>query len=138
MTRAELIDHLKAAEGPSRELDAEIAEICGIRVERNHWTQYTQEWAPYIYDWMGCHKHPLPDFTSSIDAALALVEQCLPGWELGFYKMRTGHTKVEIRRWQDIPPYRYAGVGPIEAPTPPIALLIALLTALTAKENGDE
>jgi hypothetical protein len=58
MTLPELIAALEAAEGPSRELDAEIA----------HATEWTGmelvEWPPF---W--------PPFTSSIDAALTLVPE---------------------------------------------------------------
>lgn len=77
---SELIERVRAATGWDQELDADIAEAVGIRVNRENFTRYTQEWSPFIYDLLGCNKHPLPNFTGSISDAVALVGRVLPGW----------------------------------------------------------
>lgn len=119
-----LLDRLKELKGPSREVDAEIARlIC---------------WSPtgvipaggapsYWYsDGFG-----LPTYTASIDAAVALVEKMLPG----AFREMTGP-----RRYLNIPtpvPAKFrseilhdAGSAVAWHDHEPIALLIALLTAL--------
>lgn len=65
MTRAELIKALEALEGPSREMDLEIARIQGTVVLRhNRETGSNYEYTHHLY-------------TSSIDSALTLVPE---GW----------------------------------------------------------
>ena len=99
MTRADLIAALEKAEGPSRELDAEI---------RKH--------VPGDY---------LPAFTASLDAALTLVpeglawrvEPATPGYT-DWGKYRAGVTTWE--KPYDLPSY---------GATPAIALCIAALKA---------
>ena len=65
MEHADLIAKLEAAEGPSRELDAEIAAGEG-------WTRFSEYWLSPS----GRQRqyHP-PAYTSSLDAALTLVPE---------------------------------------------------------------
>lgn len=72
MTIDELIDALEKAEGPSRELDAEIAGAFGWAVLSSFTGGIYRAAPPGKID---CR--PLPDFTSSLDAALTLVPE---GW----------------------------------------------------------
>ena len=79
MTRDELIAALEAATGPSRELDGAIAKSVGWAAQRNNW------WPPeeaakarrQKRSLWSCDRGPLPlpDYTSSIDAALSLVPE---------------------------------------------------------------
>jgi hypothetical protein len=68
----------------------------------------------------GAHPH----YTASIDAALALVERCVPGEKIVVEKMPSGRGYVTVgygllRPWAD-------------GPTPPLAILSALLWAIEA------
>lgn len=67
----DLITRLESADGPSRELDAEIAVVCGIDIGRSKGDP---------------NDHRLPAYTASIDAALTLVPE-------------GRHTEIEI--WTD-------------------------------------
>lgn len=125
-TLAKLLDE---ATEPDQELDADIAEASGFRINRDHYTRYTQEWAPYIYDWHGCNKHPMPKFTSSIDAALALMERVLPG------------CSYDIGRTQDVECYATVYQPGMlychkVAPTLALALLKATVAAKMQEDRG--
>ena len=77
----------------------------------------------------------VPLVTSSIDACVALIEKVLPDWTAWELLSRGGKTRffVQISKLGPDDEEIYAdGRGP----TPPIALLGALLSALIAKEEG--
>lgn len=106
----ELIERVAGAPGHSRFLDAAIRAA----VEPQH----------PITD--GC-----PFYTSSTDAALALVERVLPGWALemtAWPKVGADVTLLEVGpdgwRWSGM-----ARTG-AEAPTLPLAIILATLRAL--------
>jgi hypothetical protein len=102
MTHPELLAALKAATGPSRELDTALAATFG---ECDPTTEY---------------------FTSSIDAALALVERTRPGCGWHVSTQDDGYTAWLELIDRDV----------IEtAPTAPLAILIALMTALEANHG---
>lgn len=66
-----LIEKLEGAEVGSRELDADVALQVG-------WTVHPGD------NWIGPHAEiAVPDYTTSLDAALALAERVLPGWHIG-------------------------------------------------------
>ncbi|WP_300379547.1 hypothetical protein [Henriciella sp.] len=77
-----------------------------------------------------------PAYTQSLDAALALVEEKLPGWAVANLAQQDDRTWwAELRRGQLT---SYTGVAAaMTAPTPALALLIALLTALTQGDSHD-
>jgi hypothetical protein len=83
MTLEELLTALRAAPGPSRGLDAEIAVINGyvfVR-ESNGNKLYLRPGQDPNEAQFNCYlQDRLPMFTSSIDAAAAFREQMLPGW----------------------------------------------------------
>lgn len=128
-----LLERLKAAKGGDREIDGEI----GSDLE-GYPTRYQRRGhdGEVYYDW--------PPITSSIDAALALVEARLPGWKISvFINHLTGHKKGEGARAELHSPklgrktpegFRWPKVSAVcyYAPTAPVAILIALLEALTA------
>ena len=97
MTHAELIAALEAATEPSQELDAEIAKGLGwvseTRLNRPSWWARPDE-----------VRLPLPEFTSSLDAALTLVPS---EWRITLtwgqsareLSSRTGIPQHRIGRW---------------------------------------
>ncbi len=76
---ADLISRLEKAKGPDRDLDGEIHVACGLAGDGAH------TWGPYLR-----RKMARPDYTASIDAALYLKDEVLPGWY-----WRVGHGSVE-------------------------------------------
>lgn len=85
MRRAEIIERLEKADGPSRELDLAILPLWEPQHEALRvWPEpYQTELSEYGFSawkegsWVSA---PLPRFTASLDAASALVERTLPGW----------------------------------------------------------
>ena len=117
VTTDDLIARLEAAEGPSRELDAEIAQIHGW--EEGH-VANERCW----YDPDGRMRAAPPAYTSSIDAALTLVPEGRL-WTLGQYVNRSGFmAALDNQRGT-------------KAATAPLALCIASLKART-QGDGDE
>lgn len=77
MTKEELIAALEKATGPDRELDADIVRVAFNAGVTWRSTQYTMEVFPAVH-WEAPHPYagmsePVPAYTASIDAALALV-----------------------------------------------------------------
>ena len=117
MTRTELLTALKAATGPSGKIDAKLHmffhpeekvkefSMLGWRVQKDN-----GKW------------EPLPAICDSIDAALGLVAEKLPGWDYILSKTNAGLTVHCL--WGDVGEF---------GETAPLAILIALLTALEAK-----
>ena len=95
MTKADLIalaERVERAEGPDRELDAEIAPLKGLRrVDEG------QPLGRVWYDHRG-HGVPLPAFTASLDAAMTLVPE---GWSMRFAWCPKAHYPA---RWSLYPP----------------------------------
>lgn len=102
----EIVERLKRATGADRELDAAIA------VHVRH----------YVGHESGGNFRP-PAYTKSLDATLALVEAKLPGAN---WSMSKGTEQYHALIDDDIVEPRAIG----HAPTPAIALLIALFRAL--------
>jgi hypothetical protein len=105
----ELAAMLDAATGPSREIDREIS---------------------FISNWAG----PYSPWSSSVDAALALVERLLPGWEWDI-ELNQG---VFFCALLQIATAYADGTHCADAPTAPIAILKALVAALIAQETTNE
>jgi len=122
MDLSELRERLEQADGPSRELDAEIhlALFPKAKVNKSDPAR-----------WMVSPVHRLPDYTFSLDAALALVERVLPqsgGWQFGVYQGPPGARVWCAWGWK-------RGIGQVgftKRPTAPLALLIALTRAMEA------
>ncbi len=135
---ANLLSRLQGLSAPDREVDALI------------WLQLTpgatrKQWS-YIHTatQRECHVDEtrnadgrltiVPELTASLDAAVALCERVLPGWAKGFDGgPKTCIAFVDPHDYDDrMFGARYTAC----APTPAIALLIAILTALETRENG--
>lgn len=119
-----LISMLEKAEAGSRELDAEIGIAAGF-AERRKGNVYKLSEAGSTLElyW------PAP-FSTSLDAAVALVELLLPGqeWSVGSNQPDIGEPWARIRT---------APLRSLEesAATPALALCLALLKALEARDG---
>lgn len=135
---ANLLSRLQGLTAPDREVDADIFQLLG----GSEWDKaYIRAQEP-----CGC-PHDLavstarerysPAYTASLDAAVALCERVLPGW---FW--RAGRTSLFPNGWAYISRTHpshcdredEASCSDGRAATPAIALLIAILTALEARE----
>lgn len=156
MTKTELLDALRAATEPSRELDAEI-EIC-IGGGEVVWkiANYTMEQYPAIrrpskHHVGGFANEHCPLLTASLDAANAFRERMLPGWELalaGPWRYAEGHERAGQEAWyaEVCDCFEDSGLGYTQVnnlehrgATPAIALCAAVIAALIAQDaqNAD-
>lgn len=125
-TLRSLLVRVEAATGPDRELDGRIwAATAGVTILE--WDGAGALWK----DEHGGLRHQrddrIPAYTASIDAAVALVEQMLPGW--GWSIERSGQS-FNGAVWDE---YDFDEAGCRSAPS---ALLVAFLRALMEKEEG--
>jgi len=139
----ELLERVKAATGPDRELDADLLEMASIgyydytrsnyeyQADDANRLDLTKEW------W-----HPFP--TRTIDAALALTERVLPGAQVGldpiFFvddKSVKWHAVICIPNWGAWVPVSNSWIDRHEErhTQRPMAILAATLSALIAKET---
>ncbi len=132
---SELIDRMKKATAPDHVLDRDLWEaVTGKCTHRN--THYVElenderelECSDCGADTYGSDKWS--GLTNSVDKAGALVEQALPGcgWSVG--RRVRGQALGGIEQGEDY--WTYAGWPPAGGATPPIALCLALLYALSA------
>lgn len=131
---ASLLERVKAATEGDCDLDREIALALG-------WTPPAMG-LPHWHDDDGNHWTALPDWSTSIDAALALVERLSPigpmtAHSLSHSLARDGEEwwNFRIKHYVDDegePPKVHYGT----AYTAPLAILIALLTALKENHRG--
>lgn len=124
---ASLLERVTAAAGPDRvlDLDLALALVPDVVVLRRNDDDTANE--PHTY-W---------EYTTSIDAALALVERMLPGWKWQFYSEGVYGAGGIVASLMEPAfaalsrkgrPYRHAeGTGPTLA----IAILIAALRSLS-------
>lgn len=129
--RRNLREAMATATGPDREIDRqlELALVPGA-LEHPWSTDF------YVISGPGHADYPpgqgyLPDaYTASTDAALALIERCLPGW-----CWRVEHypgTGADASLWRAHPSQFV-----VNAPTPAVALVCALLTTLDQREKEE-
>lgn len=139
---AELIEKVKAATGPDREIDAQLAYIINYDVDMS--ISFRTYCEILNLSWPGIAKraesrqnilcHNLPRWSASLDAVVALAEEVLPGWALGFdCGPKTCMAFCDPHDYEDrMFGGRYIG----EAKTPALALLLAILTAKQEASNG--
>jgi hypothetical protein len=117
-----ILDRLAKATGADREIDEAIATAF------NEWDEH--------YEAFDQHSKPelvrnCDDYTASIDAALALVERVKPGrYAYALINDYGGYNRAEIN--DSASGETYHGI----ADTMPIAILVALTTALLRAEMG--
>jgi len=114
-----LITRLREADGPSRELDADIMAA----VTNGKAAEYQAEFPGWYWDGYRCHCCA-EKITASLDAAVALAERLVcPDYELERYNGKS-------YAW--LPGQSYTSEGANLA----TALLIAVLTAWGERQNG--
>jgi hypothetical protein len=142
-----LLERVKGADGPDREIDACITaalaeplwplrEGASLYVDMEAYGPYVRVHDPRIGKRSKGNApmfslDEVPAYTSSLDAALALVERVLPGWE------------ILITNEGDPADTWVASIGPrdtftsfeTQRPTPALALLSALLSAKLPVED---
>ncbi len=133
MTRAEmdaLIARVEAAEGPDRELDAEIGRARGYVVAE------TATWgAVFVAAGRSEDGSPrrVPTYTASLDAAAALVPS---GWRWMLDNLNTAGPLAMCEHWPATGPTLPYTRG--EAATPALALTAAALRARQAMQMEGE
>ena len=141
----DLLERVKAADGPDRELDCKIAYVTNYLVYgmsapfRSYCDVHDLKWGEVVHhanSYQSILYHNLPRFTASVDAALALVERLLPGsMKRVFDNPDDGSSRAEIVSADGV-------IGRGDHDTWPLAILAALLTALQASpaamENTDD
>jgi hypothetical protein len=127
---AELLGRVEACTGPDRELDGHIYGALGFQIIQRFGDF---EWRP---DGKGIWK-TMPSPTASFDAALALCERVLPGWTIA--NINQDDTKrwwSELREGYQTSYNRVVFSGPLA--TPALALVTAMIKALTSPEDDDD
>ncbi len=130
MSISELIERVEGATGPDRELDAAIC-----RHTRHTAEQPDGSW---LETFDGGYRHTInpPALTASLDAALALCERVLPEAWPGFQRNRVTDPARAWSAWLEIFPEGAKDYDTYDfnAPTPALALILAMLQALQAKD----
>lgn len=126
-----LIERLDRAEGPSRELDADIYIALNIPKERAGRIDRLDGcvgWHPVDAPYVSAIE--VPPYTSSIDAAVALAERVLPGCQINVTKFTANISRASLgNQWLAAENHK----------TPPLALCLAILRALqSAARKGGE
>lgn len=141
----ELVERLEVADRGSRELDGlvevAIRDVQAARsgLKREHWAKWRSNRDGHISD--GHTFYDSAPVTTSIDAALALAERVLPGWQ-----WTLGGPREKIAKSDDGRPFaslvragpEVANEGFVTSPgnTPAVALCIAILKATAASSVG--
>lgn len=149
----ELIARLEAAEAGSRELDCLVdAWRMGLSEEVEFRTVGLPTYeapryfcGPKAMDWIGYDLlRTSPAYTTSLDAALALADRVLPGYEVSVAQRKPRHLETCAEWWHASLFKIRTGVvfdaGPgtisIKSATPALALCIAILKAKAQGEGG--
>lgn len=120
-----LVERLREAKGPDREIDGDL--FFELDPEFPNFAMHMSALPdPATFATGAYTSVKAPAYTSSIDAALALVERVLPGWRYDLHSPRFG-TPFEAVLMDGDGAARKIVVS--TAPTAPIAILAALLTA---------
>lgn len=143
---ADLIERLEKAEGPDREVDAEICialQYGGLNSDGASNVRTDPDWEGDLLFEIEGDAHPeccspIPALTSSLDAAIALIERVLPGW---FW--RAGKTSLFPNGWAYVSKTHpsncdrqdEAACADGRAANPAIALVLATLRALQQEEK---
>ena len=138
MTRSDLIAKLEAASEGSRELDEDILFLISPPSRHERLRALKARRLPYA-----------PEFTTSIDTIVGLVEKMLPSWSIQIMIERRSKEPpwfcVHMQDSEYISLYWHEGDADGNAysqaysrATPSIALCIALLRALDAEEAAEK
>lgn len=137
MSNPSLLERVEAATGADREIDKELAQHLLGAFIRLSTTGEGWRYQMLLPDHQGVSFESLPDvpaYTSSLDAALSLVERVLPGWGVEVLTPDRDMWRATVWPWvssrgtRDNVGFRYS-----YAKTPALALLAALLKATEEK-----
>jgi hypothetical protein len=138
MTKEELLTALRAAPGPSRELDAEIAALMGyvfVRGSNGNKLYLRPGQDPNEAQITGYLQDRLPMFTNSLDAAAAFRERMLPGW--GVTIIWDSHEKSVSLYAEDGSGDDYGRFAMTETcATECLSICAAVVAGVIAQENG--
>jgi hypothetical protein len=139
-----LLERVRAAARPDRDLDRDLAvSLYGWCLHPHGRQRDDSAQSDRGYTCLDCgadswgnvgptgqrRSDPLPFFTASVDAALALVERVLPGAWGNLERDHLGYTEVTLK---------IGGSWVVEEhKTPALALLSALLAALSLNDAGE-
>jgi len=139
-TKAELqalLERVKAATGPDREIDRLIGETLSAEYQprnvyrRGHYIGNRPVLLRVARDY--------PRYTASLDAITALIERELPGWAWFVQKIDVAGNASSADLW--IPAQRTQGLRVErcyeQAATPPLALTAAFLSAMIAQMEDE-
>jgi hypothetical protein len=137
---SELIERVKAATGPDRELDALLYAIVADHrtVRENMHPEFGRQLLarnnrpPHDEYWLDHPATVFPAYTASIDAALALAERVLPGC---VWTIEADACWLRVLTEDDVAEFQgnKAGMG---GKWTPLAIVLALLTALQSTHSG--
>ncbi len=137
---AALIERIEALTGPDREVDRDVLRVAGTHILEKRGKDRKAWWYPvdgsiakYSNEGGFGYPPPFPRFTTSLDAAVALVERVLPGWAKGFDG--GPKTRIAFVDQHDHDDRMFGARYTAEGPTPAIALILAALRALHAQEE---
>ena len=132
MTNLEqLLDRVVKATGADREIDLAISILFPPHGEARKVSNALA--GTYWYDnEFSSGSRLATGYTSSVDADIALIERVLPGWQINMHHYGEGSTIAEASIGNR------ATAKPINAPTLPLALVAAALSALIVKEKAGE
>jgi hypothetical protein len=137
-----LLDKIKNASGPSRELDAEIASVIGWKVY-NYAISGPHVDLPEAYDLVNAAQVPCPKWTESLDACDKLFRFMFPGYRRSLHNIAylngvyQGDGKEQAIIYHPLSSGgepKFVGVAANGA----LAYLAAILTALIDLENKDK
>lgn len=128
---ANLLSRLQGLSAPDTRIDAEIYASLG---SAPHTATAGGRTIPLIEKG---DPNSWPAYTASLDAAVALCERVLPGWKKQFFESFKGLwiARVTSPRHETHSTDYMRGIPPGGSPNGAIALLIAILTALEAREK---
>ena len=130
----DLLERLEAATGPDREIDKAVMLAIGRAREIDPWMFYGPGETVWCF---GDYEHEsvnpaLPYVTASLDAVLALVEEKLPGWTVEIIRLSDGEGFAQVSDDAAFMPVSHEAT----APTPALALLKALVCALSSESGA--
>lgn len=132
-----LIERVKAASGPDREIDGALwLAILGKEALEQCWSVRGMKYAGHVYTKAEKAQHIknaserlAPPLTASLDAVVALIEKRLPN---GWWRVDDDCNDDRTCATGVVGLHQLQEVEPSQGATPPLALLLAFLTAVAA------
>ncbi len=90
---AVLLSKVEAASGRDREIDVALHEMAGLAFVMEYWSEASTEQTRNL--------SYVPQYTSSIDAAVALIERRLPEWAWAVSKIEGVPTRAPSPAWSE-------------------------------------